>query len=162
MVDLTDAIGYTLPEGKETAVLLAEKAPAVHLLEVDGTSGGYVMSLEGGWGIADVIEEPSATRVKKRPGPPHWEELELRLPLPVAGPVFDRIAGRLEAGGPGKEFLAMTVDGEGKVLRRRASTMRPSTCWTTTPASAASVLRRPSLRCSTPGLALHVRRWINE
>ena len=48
---------------------IADGAGLFHLLEVDGTSCGYAMSVEGGWGIADVIEEPSPTTgIKKRPG----------------------------------------------------------------------------------------------
>jgi hypothetical protein len=101
-------------------VPIADDSPGLpHLLEVDGTNCGYVMSLAGGWGIADVIEEPSPTGVKKRPGPPRWEELELRLALPVARPVFDWIAAAWRREVQAKDLLLTTVDIEGNVLRRR-------------------------------------------
>lgn len=98
---------------------LADDGPLLHLLEVDGTSSGYVGSVEGGWGIADVIEEPSPTGIKKRPGPPRWDELELRLALPVARPVFEWIAAAWRREVQAKDLLVTTVDGEGNVLRRR-------------------------------------------
>jgi hypothetical protein len=101
-------------------VALTDDGPLLHLLEVDGTSSGYVASLEGGWGTADVIEEPSPTGIKKRPGPPRWEELELRLALPIAArPVVDWIAAAWRREVQAKDLLVTTVDGEGNVLRRR-------------------------------------------
>ncbi len=98
---------------------IADGAGLWHLLEVDGTNCGYAISVEGGWGIADVSEEPTPTGVKKRPGPPRWEELELRLALPVARPVFDWIAAAWRREVQAKDLLLTTVDLEGNVLRRR-------------------------------------------
>jgi hypothetical protein len=100
-------------------VAIADGAGLSHLLEVDGTSCGYAMSVEGGWGIADISEESSPTGIKKRPGPPRWEELELRLALPVARPVFDWIAAAWRREVQAKDLLVTTVDLEGNVLRRR-------------------------------------------
>ena len=91
----------------------------LHLLEVDGANWGPVPSVGGGWGIADVIEEPSPTGVKKRPGPPRWGELELRLALPVARPVFDWIASSWKGDVRARNLVVTTVDLGGKVLRRR-------------------------------------------
>jgi hypothetical protein len=100
-------------------VTFADDSAGLHLLEVDGTNCGYVMSMAGGWGIADVIEEPSPTGDKKRPGPPRWDELELQLALPVARPVFDWIAAAWRREVQAKDLLLTTVDLEGNVLRRR-------------------------------------------
>ena len=94
-------------------------AGLLHLLEVDGSICGYVASAEGGWGTADVIEEPSSPGVKKRPGPPRWQELELRLHLPVARPVVDWIAAAWREEVQAKDLAVTTVDPEGNVLRRR-------------------------------------------
>jgi hypothetical protein len=90
-----------------------------HLLEVAGTRCGEVILGEGGWGFADVIEEPSPTGVKKRPGQPRWEELELRLGLPVARPVVDWIAAAWRRDVQAKDVAVTTADAEWNALRRR-------------------------------------------
>jgi hypothetical protein len=126
MVALADTLGYTRAqrEGKETVVAIeGDTGLLVHFLGVDGAGCGSVLSAQGGWGLADVIEEPSPTGVKKRPGPSRWEELELQVALPVADPLADWIAaawrGEVQAKSVGITTMFQATDGKMNVLHRR-------------------------------------------
>ena len=110
----------------------------LHLLEVDGANCGPVVSVEGGWGFADVIEEPLGSVVKKRPGPPRWGELELELALPVARPVFAWIAASWKGDVRARNLLLTTVDLGGNVLVRREFRNAVLTATTIPPLDASS------------------------
>ncbi len=99
--------------------IVGDASGLLHLLEVDGANCGPALSVEGGWGSADVIEEPLGPVVKKRPGPPRWGELELRLALPVARPVFEWITTSWRGDVRPRNLAVATVDLGGKVLHRR-------------------------------------------
>jgi hypothetical protein len=94
----------------------------LHLLGVEG-GGGPVLSAQGGWGLADVIEEPSPTGGKKRPGPPRWEELEVQLALRVAPGLADWIAaawrGEVQAKNLTIQTVFRTMDGGLNTLHHR-------------------------------------------
>jgi hypothetical protein len=57
--------------------------------------------------------------VKKRPGPPRWGELQLRLALPAARPVVDWIVAAWRGEVRARNVAVTTVDAESNTLRRR-------------------------------------------
>jgi hypothetical protein len=94
-----------------------------HRLLVDGVGCGPVLSVQGGWGLADVVEEPSPTGVNKRPGPPRWEELELQLALRVPAPLANWVAaawrGEVQAKNVAIQAMFQTMDSHWSVLHQR-------------------------------------------
>jgi hypothetical protein len=104
-------------------VIEGDSRVLVHFLGVDGGGCGSVISAQGGWGLADVIEEPSPTGVNKRPGPSRSEELELQVGWPVAPPLVDWIAaawrGEVQAKHVTIRTMFQTMDGKMNILYDR-------------------------------------------
>jgi hypothetical protein len=120
MVDLADTMDYTpTNQRKERLVPIVSDTGLRHLLEVDGARCGDVAPARGGWGFADVIEEPSLALVKKHIGQPRWQELELRPYLPLARPVADWIAAAWKRDVQAKNVIVTTVDLQLNAIRRR-------------------------------------------
>jgi len=91
-----------------------------HALVLNGTVCGYLASVQGGWGFADVIEDSERDAVVgKHIGQPRWEELELQLILPLPRPVADWIAAFWTGKVQSSRIEIITADLEQNAIRRR-------------------------------------------
>jgi hypothetical protein len=91
-----------------------------HVLEIDGAMCGFFRSVAGGAGFAPVGQDPMLPETGKRIiGPPQWEDIELRLDLPLAGPVRDWIMAFWTGKPVPRTVVVTTVDGELNVIRKR-------------------------------------------
>lgn len=90
-----------------------------HVLQINGAVCGFLRSVAGGGGFAQVAQEPVLQETKKHIGPPRWEDVELRLDLPPAAPVRDWITALWTGKVAPRTVVVSTVDSELHIIRER-------------------------------------------
>jgi hypothetical protein len=107
-------------EAKESVMSIAPTTQVRHVLQIDGAMCGFLRSVAGGTGFASVSQDLMLHETSKQIlGPPQWEDVELRLDLPPAGPVRDWIVASWTGKSVPGTVVVTTVDPELNVIRER-------------------------------------------
>jgi hypothetical protein len=105
-------------EAKEPVMAIASATQVMHVLQIDGAMCGFLRSVAGGAGFASVSQDPMLHETSKHIlGPPQWEDVELRLDLPPAGPVRDWITASWTGKPAPRTVVVTTVDPERNAIR---------------------------------------------
>lgn len=112
VLGLAAAAASTFTTDAGAAVSGRSYAAGNFLLVLDGTVAGFVKEIDGGAMVSDVVAEPlgKGPFTKKRPSPPKFDPVSLRIPLgSVSKNVFDWATSGLATGAPVSKQAALSA-----------------------------------------------------